>query len=207
MLNDVYITDIKKTKRGYNAIFSQNGFEVSVDDVIVEQYNIEIGSCLSRREFVCIKQQSANQKREDKCFTLLSYRMHSEKELRDKLLKYFDSYTADCAVERMRELGYLDDEKFAFSKRDYLINVKKHSLKDTAMRLSALGVDKNTIDNVILNFYNGSESDVIKELIYKKYMSRLSRPEKVIASLVRKGFPLGEVKKAVYGILENIQEE
>lgn len=206
MLNNVKITDIKKTKKGFNALFSDNEFLFSVDDVVLYQNNIQIGSCLSQQELACISKQSQNGKVVDKCYTLLSYRMHSKKELYDKLCKNFDSETANYAVNKMEELGLVDDFQFAQMKAEYLLNVKKYSLSAIKMKLLSLGIDKYTIDSVLLNFKLDNQIDDIVKLLQTKYSQKLSQPQKVIASLIRKGFRYGEIKSAMNILEIDLQE-
>lgn len=196
MLNDIKITDIKKTKKGLNALFCDGGFLFSVDDLVLYQNHIEIGSRLSQAEVDALAKQSTMTKATDKCYTLLGLRMHGKRELQNKLLKFFDIDTAAAAVDKMEEMGLIDDEKFAFAKADYMINIKKSSLQNTKMKLLSLGIDKDIIDNVLLNF-DESQEDVIKGIIEKKYASKLAQPEKVVASLMRKGFKYGEIKRAL----------
>ena len=63
----------------------------------------------------------------NKCGDLLSRREHSIKELKTKLLRTVDEVSADKAINRYLEAGYLDDEHFCASLVDYLYTVKKYS--------------------------------------------------------------------------------
>ena len=101
MLNNIKITDIKKTKKGLNALFCDGGFLFSVDDLALYQNHIEIGSRLSQIEIDRLAKQSTMAKATDKCYTLLGLRMHGKRELQNKLLKFFDADTAAAAVDNM----------------------------------------------------------------------------------------------------------
>ena len=63
----------------------------------------------------------------DKCYDLLSRRDHSVKELKTKLLRTVDENSADAAIEKMLDVGYLDDEKYAQTLVRYLIDNKNMS--------------------------------------------------------------------------------
>ena len=206
MLNSTKITDIKTTKKGLNALFSEGEFLFSVDDMVLYENNIQIGSCLTQQELACISKQSQNSKAVDKCYTLLSYRMHSRKELYDKLCKNFDSDTANFAVNKMEDLGLIDDEKFAELKAEYLLHVKKYSIAAIKLKLSSLGIDKNIINSVLLNFELDNQIEDIVKLLQTKYSQKLSQPQKVMASLIRKGFRYGEIKEAMNTLEINLQE-
>ena len=206
MLNNIKITDITKTKKGFNALFADEEFLFSVDDMVLYRNNIQIGSCFTQQELACISKQSQDTKAVDKAYTLLSSRMHSKKELYDKLLRKFEPESALYAVGKMEQLGLIDDAVFAQAKADYLLNVKKQSLSAIKLKLSCLGIDKDMIDSVLLSFELENQIDDITRLLQTKYMSRLSAPDKVVASLLRKGFKYGEIKRAFDNLNINLQE-
>lgn len=206
MLNNIKITDITRTKKGFNALFAGEEFLFSVDDVVLYKNNIQIGSCFTQQELACISKQSLDAKAVDKAYALLSSRMHSRKELYDKLLRKFEPENARYAVNKMEELGLVDDATFAQMKAEYLLNVKKQSFSAIKMKLAALGIDKDIIDSVLLSFELDNQTDDITRLLQTKYSSKLSQPEKVVASLLRKGFKYGEIKQAMNNLQIDLQE-
>lgn len=206
MLNNIKITDITKTKKGFNALFADDEFLFSVDDIVLYRNNIQIGSCFTQQELACISKQSQDTKAVDKAYTLLSTRMHSKKELYDKLLRKFEPENARYAVDKMEELGLVDDAAFAQLKAEYLLNVKKQSLSAVRLKLSSLGIDKDIIDSVLFSFELDNQIDDITRLLQTKYRSKLSAPDKVIASLMRKGFKYGEIRQALDNLNINLQE-
>lgn len=206
MSNNITITDITRTKKGYNALFAGEEFLFSVDDVVLYQNNIHPGSCFSQQELSCISKQSTNAKAVDKCYTYLSARMHSKKELYTKLCRYFDGETARYAVAKMEELELVDDYAFAQLKAEYLLTVKKQSFSAIKAKLASLGVDKDIIDSVLLSFGPEDQTEEISHLLQTKYSSKLSQPEKVMASLLRKGFRYREIKQAMDNLDIDLQE-
>lgn len=141
----------------------------------------------------------------NKCADLLSRREHSVKELRTKLLRTVDEISADKAINRYLEAGYLDDEHFCESLVEYLFNVKKYSTAHVRQECYKRGVDSDIIRRVIDDF-EMDNTDTIVELITKKYSSKLEQEngrEKVIASLQRKGFSYSDIKSAFYRLEED----
>ena len=136
----------------------------------------------------------------NKCADLLSRREHSVKELRAKLLRTVDPVSADKAINRYLEAGYLDDEHFCESLVDYLLNVKKYSANHVKQECYKRGVDSETVNRVL----EGAQVDNVKtivELIEGKYSSKLLQDngrEKVIGALQRKGFSYSDIKSAFY---------
>lgn len=141
----------------------------------------------------------------NKCADLLSRREHSVKELKTKLLRTVDEISAQKAIDRYLEAGYLDDEHFCESLVDYLYNVKKYSTNHIRQECYKRGVDGDIIRRVIENI-EIDNTDTIIELIHKKYSSKLEQEngkEKVIAALQRKGFSYSDIKSAFYRLEEN----
>lgn len=141
----------------------------------------------------------------NKCADLLSRREHSVKELRTKLLRTVDEVSADKAINRYLEAGYLDDEHFCESLVEYLFNVKKYSTAHVRQECYKRGVDSDIIRRVI-NDFEIDNTDTIVELITKKYSSKLEQEngrEKVIAALQRKGFSYSDIKSAFYRLEED----
>lgn len=140
----------------------------------------------------------------NKCYDLLSRRDHSVKELRDKLLRTVDSKSADKAINKMLELGYLDDEKYAKILLHHLITNKKMSKTFIKNEMYKRGINSDIISNCLEDIEIDNVSSIL-DLLESKYLSKLSfdenyknNKEKVIASLMRKGFSYSDVKSAFY---------
>ncbi len=137
-----------------------------------------------------------------KCADLLSRRDHSVKELRDKLLRTVDAESADAAIRKYKELGYLDDEKFACSLSEYLFRVKNYSVIRVKQELFKRGIDREIV-SVVIDRAKYDPVDAVVNVINKSYLRKLAEPdgrEKVIAALVRRGFTYNDIKKAFYRI-------
>lgn len=197
MLNKIEITDIRKTKKGFNALFCHNGFLFSVDDMLLTQEKIETGSCFTGQELSLLYEKSSTNKAVQKAYSLLSYRSHSKKELYDKLCRNFDSDCAKAACDKMEDLGLINDKEYCRAKAEYLIMTKKCSLNETRLKLLTLGINKDIIESCIELYDAETQTENLHTLIEKKYRSKLSEPQKVIAALMRKGFSYYEIKTAL----------
>lgn len=207
MLNSIKITDITKTKKGLNALFSDGGFLFSVDDMLMVQHKIEIGSCFSQQELTLLYEKSNTNKAVQKAYNLLSYRSHSRRELFTKLCRNFDADCADAACEKMENLGLINDEEYCRAKTEYLINVKKCSLGETRAKLLTLGINKDIIECCIENYDSDTQAENLRYLIEKKYHNKLDQPQKVIAALMRKGFGYHDIKSALSSLEIELEEE
>lgn len=138
----------------------------------------------------------------NKCADLLSRREHSVKELKQKLLRTVDEVSAQKAIDRYIEAGYLDDEHFCQSLVDYLFNSKHYSENHVRQECFKRGIDRTVVDNVISE-YNVDNVSTIIDLICNKYQAKLEQENgksKVIESLQRKGFSYSDIKSAFYRI-------
>lgn len=135
----------------------------------------------------------------NKCADLLSRRDHSVKELRTKLLRTVDADSADKAIKRYLESGYLDDERYCENLIEYLLNEKKYSVHHVKQECFKRGLDSSMVSDV-LSGYDLDMVGVITELIQSKYLSKLEQEggrQKVIASLQRKGFSYYDIESAL----------
>ena len=207
MLNNITITDITKTKKGLNALFSENGFLFSVDDMLLAQYKIKTGSCFSQQELTLLYEKSNTNKAVQKAYNLLSYRSHSRSELYTKLCRNFDADCAEAACDKMENLGLINDEEYCKAKAEYLINVKKCSLGETRAKLLTLGINKDIIKCCIQLYDSDVQAENLRYIIEKKYYSKLDQPQKVIAALMRKGFSYSDINSALRSMEIETEDE
>jgi regulatory protein len=195
MLNKIKITYITKTKKGFNALFSDNGFLISVDDFTLAKNHIEIDSELTEIEYENLCKESSLNKAVEKSYRILARRLNSEKELYVKLSKDFDSDTAQMAVDKMRDMNLLNDGDYRAQKAKFMLCSKNKSIAQTKFALVQRGVEHSIIDDVLAEYCMEDESKKIVELIEKKYKSKLSSPQKIIAAMARRGFKYEDIRR------------
>ena len=159
---------------------------------------IKDGTEISEDEWQELVENINYRKAVNKSFDFLSRRDHSVKELRTKLLRTVDEASADKAIERMLELGYLDDEKYARALLNHLINNKNMSATFIKNEMYKRGVPSDIISEVLSETEIDNVSSIV-ELITVKYRNKLNAEngrEKVIAALMRKGFSYSDIKSA-----------
>ena len=135
----------------------------------------------------------------NKCADLLSRRDHSINELRDKLLRTVDEASADKAIDKFIEMGYLDDEKFARALAEHLYDTKHYSDSHVKQELYQRGISRDIINDIVESAENDSVQSVMT-IINKKYLNKLNMEggrEKVIDAMVRKGFSYSDIKSAL----------
>ena len=113
-----------------------------------------------------------------------------------------DAVSAEKAVQRFVELGYLNDEEFAKELAEHLFTVKNYSAGNVRSELLKRGVDRDIVASVIAD--NDTDPvDSLVNIINKKYLRKLNEDggrQKVTAALARKGFSYSDIKSAFYRI-------
>lgn len=129
-------------------------------------------------------------------YTMLQKRDFFVKELKQKLKeKYNFSEIIESVVEEFVEKGYLDDIEKAYSYARFHSNYGKRKL---SYIFQQMGIDSATIQEIISE-NDDEEIENIKNL-WKK--SGNKEKDKKIASLMRKGFVYGDIKKAISSLEE-----
>lgn len=175
-------------------------YVVTTDENFWYDNYIADGTEISEEEWQELLVKINYKKALNKCGDLLSRRDHSVKELRTKLLKTVDPISADKAINRYLEAGYLDDERFCRSLIDYLFNVKRYSISHVRQECYKRGVSRDIVD-IALEDFEIDPIDTIIDIINSKYSSKLEQEngkQKVIAALQRKGFYYSDIKSAFY---------
>ncbi len=196
--SDIMIISHTKGRGKKIHLLIDNEYKITTDIDFWAEHYINDGTEIDEDEWNELVDAINYKKAINKCYDLLSRRDHSVKELKTKLLRTVDENNSQKAVDRMLELGYLDDEKYARTLLNHLINNKNMSARFIKQEMMKRGVPSEIISNVLEETEIDNVSS-IKELITVKYRNKLlaeNGREKVIAALIRKGFSYNDVKTA-----------
>lgn len=177
-------------------------YQITTDIDFWAEHYFKDGSEITQEEWESLTDSIYYKKAVDKCYDLLSRRDHSVKELKTKLLRTVDEKNADKAIEKMLELGYLDDEKYARNLVKYLAHTRNMSKNHVKQEMFKRGIP-NEIIILVMEDYEFDNVSCVVDLILTKYRNKLNNEDgnkKVIASLMRKGFSYSDIKKAFYRI-------
>ena len=193
---------ILKAQRGRGSkihLLLDDEYKITTDVEFWALNYINDGTDISDDEWEALVEKINYRKAFNKCADLLSRRDHSVKELRDKLLRTVDENSADKAIDKYIEMGYLDDEKFAKTLAEHLYTVKNYSDSHVKQELFKRGISRDIVNEII----DSSENDPIQSvitIINKKYLNKLNIEggrEKVIAAMMRKGFSYSDIQSAL----------
>ncbi len=106
---------------------------------------------------------------------LLAAKPRSVEELRERLLEkeWTDEATADYALSKLKEYGYLDDERFAFGFASYRVRQKPVGRQRLARDLQTKKISKETADAALeLVYQETPEEELISRAIEKRVRLR-----------------------------------
>lgn len=186
-------------------IFVDDEYTITTDIDFWAEHYFKDGTEIDEDEWQGFCDGINRKKAVDKCYDLLSRRDHSVKELKTKLLRTVDEKSADYAIDKMIDYGYLDDEKYAANLVKYLSETKRMSKNHIKQEMFKRGVPSDIIAYTLEDVEIDNISAVV-DLIFTKYRNKLDREDgnqKIIAALMRKGFSYSDIRQA----FERIENE
>lgn len=193
------ITGIEPRKKGLSALYIDGEFALKLDTKTLLENRVKIGMDIDDEKLHFLVQQSELQRAKDKALWLISYRDHSSRELEDKISRTCQREAAKGAVERMEELGLIDDESFARRYASQLYENKKLAKSAVVYKLCQKGIDKETALEIADELEPEAESQIYA-VVEKKYKSVLKDEKgrkRAVAALQRMGYRYGDIKKAL----------
>ena len=196
------ITAVEPRRKQMCALFIDGEYVMNLDAQTLIENRFDVGREIDDDELREIIDKSNERRAKEKALWLISYRSHSKKELFDKLKRSFDEDSAQKAVDRMEELGLINDEEFARLYARKLVNGKKMSVRAAEFELYRKGIDKITAEQVLGELEYDPQTQII-EFITKKYKN--IQDEKIkrraVAALQRKGYSWEEIRQAIESLV------
>ena len=189
-----------KTAKNNKIKIYADGEEIfTVPAVIWYSSSFYDGKEVSSEELSALKRAGDSSMAFDSGMRLLSIRAHSEYELKQKLTLKFSKEAALGAIERFKELGLIDDEKFAMMFAEELYTRKGYSAKRILLELSHRGIDTNYAENAVNALDINHEIGIIK-IIEKYSLTEESSPKekhRVIRRLINMGYSYSDISKYI----------
>ncbi len=193
------ITELRK-RRGRLVLLMLDGEPAATVDIrTFEESPYRVGSSLSDEELKALLEESSRRRAREKAVYLLSRSDHSRRGLEEKLRREADPAIAAETAERMKELGYVDDERYAYRLAEELTSRKLYPRRRALQELCSRGVDRELAALAV----EATEKDDLEkalELLAKKQYNRLHDEDgrrKAAAKLTRYGFDGGTVRRAL----------
>lgn len=200
------VTDIVPKGKGLSALYIDGELALKLDTETLISERLNIGDSIDDRKLKELIDKSNAKRAKEKALWLISYRDYSSNELKKKVSRTSDPDSAQRAVERLEELGLVDDEKFAERYARELINTKHLSVRGAKYKLMEKGVDRELAEE-ILSSLDPDPQEHIRAVIEKKYANSLSDEKgrrRTVSALQRMGYGWSDIN-AVLG--EYIEED
>ena len=195
------ITDIEKKKGTRYTVYIDHEYWYIVDVQIIVDCGLKVGNTYNEDELLEIKRTADHRKAKERALYLLGYRDHSRRELIDKLCKSVDEDIAEDIADRMMELGFLDDRKYA-EKLVQAYFLRKHlGARRVRYDVSMKGVDRDIVDECIKEALEEIDViDIIRTLVerkYARYLGDQKGTKKTVDALMRLGHNYGDIKEVL----------
>lgn len=184
--NKIHISIDGEYRLTVDADFWFSSGYISGDEIDEEAFGVLADKVAKRRCF-------------NRALNILSRRDHGERELFIKLKRADGEAAAADAVERIKQLGYIDDERFAERLAEELIERKGYGTRAVYSELLRRGIDRETAQNTI-NAITLDESDNIRVLLEGKFSRKLTTEKgrkQVFSALLRLGYSYSDVRSAM----------
>ncbi len=205
------ITQLQETKKGRFSVFANGEFLFSVHkDTFLLRPELAVGRQVTVETLEEIRLEDEALSCKEKALTLLEYSSHSAGRLAEKLRRHYPPETVEQVVQRLRELGLLDDLDYGRRLAADLLNLRGYSLGRVRQTLYQRRLDKETIDQVMGELSEIDQIAPIVALVNKKYLQKLREPrgrEKVAAALQRRGYRYDEIREALSQVTEGLFDE
>ena len=198
----------KKGKQDKIHISVDGEYSFTVDETYFLSMGIWNGKEVDDDELEEIKQTVSVRRAYNYAVSLLSRRDHSERELMTKLTQKGYAEGAEEAISKLKDSGYVSDERFARLYVRELQILKKYGKRRIEQELFRKGVDREIIREV-LDETEFAQDELVSliERKYGRYLSDEKGLQKTINGLLRMGYSYGEIRDALRVINENLQAE
>jgi regulatory protein len=192
-----------KGPRATYSIFVDGEYVFKVTHDTLLHFGLKKGRALTFRDLELIHRQSQTEEAFHCANRLLSYRLRSVSEMRDRLRrKHISEDVIDETITVLSRSGMLDDVGFAESfARDRLV-LRGYGPRRVYVDLRRLGVDRAIIDSA-LEAVSDEARDSVHDVAHRRWRRLTSTPnqqrrkKKLYDYLLRRGFSYAEVCRAV----------
>ncbi|MCI9508509.1 MAG: hypothetical protein HFF10_02020 [Angelakisella sp.] len=204
------ITRLSETKKGRFAVFADGEFLFSVHkDIFLARPELALGKNLPVELLEEIRLEDEAWSCKEKALTLLEYSSRSAGALAEKLRQHYPPETVEATIQRLTELGLLNDLDYGRRLAADLLHLRKYSLGRVRQALYQRKLDREVIDEIMEELEDTDQIGPIVELVQKKYLPKLREPQgrqKVAAALQRRGYGWDDIREALRQVAENDDE-
>lgn len=177
---------------------------------IIEAARLHKGQQLTESEVAALRAVDDVHKAVDRAVRFLSYRPRSIHEVRANLAKHdISNPVIDQAIERLIDLGYLDDAAFARFWVENRSTFKPLSPRALRYELRRKGVPDSVIDEALVSIQPGAAAYDAARTRASRYQgaSRAEFRHKLTGFLQRRGFQYGVCREVIEQLADELTQE
>ena len=193
------IIEISRRRRSLYRLDFEQGDSIEVDVRTFDESRFAVGQEITEEQLNTLLATSRYNRARERALYLLGLRDYACKELEEKLYSEADPVTAAAVVERLREVGLLDDERYAARLARSLSEVKHYPRRRIEQELRRRGISP-VLAQAAVSDLEGEDFEQALEILRRKYYNKLNDPDsrrRVTAALARRGFSYGAIRRAM----------
>jgi regulatory protein len=193
------IIEVSRRRRQLYLLTFEGGEDTEVDVRTFDESPYREGCDITEEQLHSLLVTSQHNRARERGLYLLGLRDYSCHELEQKLYTEAPPEIAAAVVERLREVGLLDDERYAARLARSLSEGKHYPRRRIEQELRRRGIS-NVLIQAVVSDLDGEDFEQALALLQKKYYNKLNDPDsrrRVIAALARRGFSYGAIRRAM----------
>lgn len=186
-----------------------NETEHLVDRQTFDESLYRVGAEITEDQLDALLEKSQYNRARERALYLLGLRDYACGELEKKLYTEATPEIAAAVVDRLREVGLLDDARYAVRLARHLAEQKQYPRRRIEQELRHRGIDPATAADAV-SALDGDDLQQALALLEKKYYNKLKTTEdrqRVTAALARRGFSYGAIRGAMERLCSPDDEE
>lgn len=218
------ITKISEQKRRRNRrnIYLDGRFAFGLNVNVVAKFRLRVGLELTPQQLQQIERGAVWQETFDAAMKFLERRMHSRRELFQKLTRKQMSEGGEIpeplvrivveVLDQLTRLGYVNDERFAKTKALSAAEHKRQGRRRVFIDLMRSGVKQDLADRVLNDVYEEIDSTSIARELAQRQAPRLRKLDPIVArrrltgTLLRRGFDYDSIRPVIDEVLGEADE-
>lgn len=193
------VTAVLKKKKYLSDLYIDGELAFTLDTRTLQEEGIRKGVEVSDEQLHNLVIMSEHRRAKEKALYFLGFRDHTRKELFSKLKRTESENAAEYAVNKMIELGFVDEERFARNYAEQLITVKHLSIRGVRQKLFEKGVERDIIDEVLEEFEIDPQENIraLIERKYERYLNDEKGVKKTVSALQRMGYNWSDINAVI----------
>lgn len=203
------ILSVTRQRRRLYRLELEGGDSVEVDVNTFDESPYREGGDLTEEQLDMLLAASQRNRARERALYLLGLRDYSCRELEQKLYTEAPPEIASAVVERLRQVGLLDDARYAARLACSLSEQKHYPRRRIEQELRRRGISDVLIQEVVSEL-EGEDYEQALALLERKYYNKMKDPDsrrRVVAALARRGFGYGAIRRAMEALDISDDEE